>query len=372
VNKGALLMLSIVLVVIIGIAVFYYLGGGGKITTTSAITATGLSSPAISSPITTSPTVTTSGGTRRLVIFCAGSLYIPLQKLKEIFKERYPGVEVIIEPSGSVKAVRKVTDLNRRCDVLALADYRLIPKYMMPKYAKWYIAFATNAVVLCYTDKSKYADEINSENWYEILARPDVKFGFSNPNDDPCGYRSVTLIGLASLFYNDDRIVKKLICEKTNIKIERKNGKLYIYVLGNLEVKAEDLVIRSKSVDLISLLEAGVIDYAFEYRSVAVQHGLKFIELPPQLNLGDPKYKDFYSKVVIYILYGTEKEKEIPGAPIIYGFTIPVTVENYEDAIRFLKLLLSEEGRKVFESCGQPFLEKIFSEGEVPGELASG
>ena len=364
-------MLSIALIVVVGVAVFYYFSGGGKTTTISA-TATSLSSSGTSSPVTTPLTLVTSDGTRRLVVFCAGSLYIPLRKLKEIFEERYPGVEVVIEPSGSVKAVRKVTDLNRRCDVLALADYRLIPKYMMPKYAKWYIAFATNAVVLCYTDKSKYADEINSENWYEILARPDVKFGFSNPNDDPCGYRSVTLIGLASLFYNDDHIVKKLICEKTNIKIERKVGKLYIYVPGNLEDRAEDLVIRSKSVDLISLLEAGVIDYAFEYRSVAVQHGLKFIELPPQLNLGDPKYKDFYSKVIVYILYGIEKEKEIPGAPIVYGLTIPATVENYEDAIRFLKLLLSEEGRKVFESCGQPFLEKIFSEGEVPGELASG
>ena len=305
-----------------------------------------------------------------VIVFCAGSLYIPLQELKEVFEEKFPGVEVVIEPSGSVMAVRKVVELNRRCDVIALADYRLIPKYMVPNYTKWYVAFATNEIVLCYTDKSRYADEINADNWYEILLRPNVKYGFSNPNDDPCGYRAVTVLGLASLLYGEN-ILDKLVLSRTNIKAKEVDGELHIYVPSELEVYSENLVIRSKSVDLIALLEAGALDYAFEYRSVAVQHNLKFIELPRELNLGDPEMENFYSKVTIHILCGTDKEKAIRGAAIVYGVAVPLTVENYDGALEFIKMLLSSTGKSIFEKHGQPFLEELMYFGDVPEVLKS-
>ncbi|RLE91272.1 MAG: tungstate ABC transporter substrate-binding protein WtpA, partial [Thermoprotei archaeon] len=246
---------AIIVAIIIGVGVIFYM------------------KPYISSTTNTPlvPTIRTnvSNISGYVIVFCAGSLYIPLQELKEVFEEKFPGVEVVIEPSGSVMAVRKVVELNRRCDVIALADYRLIPKYMMPNYAKWYVAFATNEIVLCYTNKSKYADKINADNWYEILLRPDVRYGFSNPNDDPCGYRALTVLGLASLLYGEN-ILDKLVLSRTNIKAKEVDGELHIYVPSELEVYSENPVIRSKSVDLIALLEAGALDYAFEYRSVAV------------------------------------------------------------------------------------------------------
>lgn len=311
---------------------------------------------------------TASSGGREVVVFCAGSLYIPLQKVKELFESQHPGVNVIIEPSGSVVAVRKVTDLGRRADVLALADYRLVPKYMMPKYADWAIGFATNRLVLVYTNKSRYADMVNSSNWISVLRMPDVKYGFSNPNDDPCGYRALTLVGLASLKYGD-QVLKDLILSKTNIKAESINGTLHIYVPSDLEVNSSNLIIRSKSVDLISLLEAGTLDYAFEYRSVAVQHHLRYVELPPQLNLGDPNFSNFYSKVVIHLLYGTDKEREVAGAPIVYGITIPSTAEDIRDALDFINLTLGPQGREIFEGFGQSFLSNPIYVGNVPKAL---
>jgi len=310
-----------------------------------------------------------TGGKRRLVVFCAGSLYMPLKELAAIYEERHAGIEVVIEPSGSVKAVRKVTELGRRCDVLAVADYRLIPRMMFPKHADWCVAFASNEAVLAYTNNSKYADAINSDNWLEILLRPDVRYGFSNPNDDPCGYRAVTILGLAGMYYGRLEVFKELVTEVTNIYSEEVNGTLHIYVPADLEVKGSRLVVRSKSVDLIALLEAGALDYAFEYRSVAVQHNLRFVELPPELNLGSPEHADFYAKATIHIMCGTEQEKEVEGAPIVYGVTIPSTVENREDAVGFIKLLLSVSGEEVFGRLGQPFLESPMYVGEVPGEL---
>ncbi len=326
---------------------------------------------ATSTPTSLSTSKATSSG-KQLVIFCAGSLYIPLEKLASIYEKQHPGVKVYIEPSGSVKAVRKVIDLHRRCDVLAVADYRLIPKYMIPNYTKWAIAFATNRIVLCYTSKSRYAGLINESNWISILEKPGVRFGFSNPNDDPCGYRAVTVIALATLLYHDPSILEKLVLNETNMKAKYSNGSITIYVPSNLEVKGRKLDLRSKSVDLIALLEAGVIDYAFEYKSVAVQHNLSYIELPPQLNLGDPSYSSLYSRVKVYILYGSSEEKCIVGAPIVYGVTIPNTAANVDGAISFIKLLLSGTGEKVFEEYGQPFLKKPMYIGSVPGELRVG
>ncbi|WFO76373.1 tungstate ABC transporter substrate-binding protein WtpA [Desulfurococcaceae archaeon MEX13E-LK6-19] len=309
------------------------------------------------------------GEEKTLKIFCAGSLRIPLQKLAAIYEKEY-GVKVHIEASGSVEAVRKITDLGKTADVLAVADYTLIKKYMIPDYASWYVVFATNEVVLAFTNTSKYADELREhpDKWYEILAREDVKWGFSDPNKDPCGYRSVAVIVLASMYYNDPSILG-LITNKTNIKVEISNNTAIVTVPANLQVYADDLMIRPKSVDLISLLESGVLDYAFEYKSVAVQHNLSYIELPKEINLSDPSLEQVYNRVTVKILVGTDDERSILIKTITYGATIPLNAENRDLAIKFIKLLLSDTGREIFNSLGQPFLEKPIFYGDVPEEL---
>jgi len=307
---------------------------------------------------------------KSIKIFCAGSLKIPLEKLSQVYEEKY-NVNVMIESSGSVEAVRKVVDVGRIADIVAVADYRLLGAFMYPKYTDWYIAFASNEIVLVYTNKSKYSDIIsnNPGEWYKILMRNDVKFGFSNPNKDPCGYRSVGIIGLLSLEKNNMTIFEKLVKNHTNITYKYENGTLTILVPADLKVKSGNLIIRAKSVDLVSLLEAGSIDYVFEYKSVAVQHNLNYIKLSDKINLSNPKYDSIYSKVAVKILIGTNSEKTIYMKSIVYGITIPKNAKNYKDAIKFVKLLLSDEGRKIFEELGQPFLEKPMYFGNVPKDL---
>lgn len=46
--------------------------------------------------------------------------------------------------------------------------------------------------------------------------------------------------------------------------------------------------VRQKAIELVAMVESGTMDYAFEYKSVAVQHGLKYVELPVEINLKDP------------------------------------------------------------------------------------
>ena len=292
---------------------------------------------------------------KEIVIFCAGSLYKPLLKVAELFEKEY-GVSVKLEPSGSVLAVRKVTDLGKRADVVAVADYSLIPKYMFPKYAKWVLVFATNKLVLAYTDNSKMKDLVQKD-WIKVIMADGVRVGISNPNLDPCGYRSVGALALKAYLDNNS---DEFIFQRYVKGIRAEFGKnITVYVKTNLIPDTNKVIIRDKSVDLISLLEAGELDYAFEYLSVAKQHDLRYIVLPNEVNLGDPRYKDLYSKVVVIINYGTEAQRAIRLKPILYGLTIPTNAPHPELAKEFVNFLL-KVGPKVFNEMGMPFLNKTW------------
>ena len=189
---------------------------------------------------------------------------------------------MILEASGSIDAARKITDLNRTADLLIVADYKIIVNYLFPRnLSDWYIIFARNEIVIAYTNKSAYSDEVNQDNWFYILNRSDVSFGYSDPNRDPCGYRTLLVWKLADKYYNEN------IYDSLN---SRTNGRV---------------IIRPKSVELLALLESGEIDYAFEYKSVAIQHNLSHIELLPEINLGDQNMSNIYATVNITLDDGT-------------------------------------------------------------------
>ncbi len=267
-----------------------------------------------------------------LVIFHAGSLSVPFMKLEQEFEKRYPGVDILRESGGSTKMARLIRDVGRRADIFASADYTVIDGLLIPDYADWEIRFASNQLVLCYTDKSRYADKVNSDNWFEILLKKDVMWGHADPNVDPCGYRSLMVMQLAERFYKKPGLYNKLMASR-----RRRN-------------------IRPKSVELISLLNTGNLDYAWEYLSVAVQHDLKFVRLDDRINLGNPAYDDFYKNAQVKVtgrIPGTWMIKR--GRACIYGVTILKNASNKEAAEAFLSYLLDPKGGvKILRKLGQP------------------
>lgn len=266
-----------------------------------------------------------------LKVIHAGSLTQPIRDVETSFKNYYAklGVDLTFEDqsAGSVDVIKQITELNRDFDVVLLADSFLIPQYLISKYTDWYVEFATNKLVLAFTDKSKYSSIINSKNWYEILLRKDVEFGYAEPNSDPAGYRTLLMFKLAELYYKKPGLYEGLINHTSPNNI------------------------RPKSVELISLLQANEIDYAFEYESVAVQNNLKYISLPDELNLGNPNLQDWYGKVSMTLKDGTI----VKGAPIVYGLTIPKNAPQKEFAERFVMYLL-RNGGETFKKAGQPFI----------------
>lgn len=306
------------------------------------------------------------GGT--LMILHAGSLKIPFAKLEEVFEAEHPGIDVRCEAAGSAATIRKVTELHKEADVVASADYSLIPSMMYPEYADWYLQFARNQIVLAYTEKSKYAAEINASNWYEILRRDDVRFGFSNPNDDPCGYRSQMTIQLAEAHYGDDMIYEDLIESNSAMTMvyDAANG---TYTLNMPESESIDpsakLMIRSMEMELIAGLDAQEIDYYFIYRSVAEQHGQSFLELPVEIDLSSVEYADTYKTVQVVQANGNL----VTGKPVVYGITVPKNAQDPGMGLLFVKLVVSNEGQQIFVDLGQPPIVPAVGSGEVPEEM---
>ena len=283
-----------------------------------------------------------------LIIFHAGSLSLPMKEVAAEFNKLYPEVKILMESAGSVASARKITDLNRPCDIMASADYAVIDNMLIPKFADWNIKFVSNEMSIVYHEKSRYADKINAKNWYDILMKQDVAFGRADPNSDPCGYRAVLTLKLAEKYYKKPGLAKMIMDKDQNY-------------------------MRPKEVDLLALLESNSIDYIFLYKSVAIQHQLKYVLLPDDINLKNPALAESYGKVSTEI-NGKEPGKKdvIRGEPMIYGVTMLRNAPNKTAAFAFLQFLLTnDKGMKIMEKNGQPSVipQKNDNYVQLPKEL---
>ncbi len=287
-------------------------------------------------------------GTGDLIIFHAGSLSVPVKQISGAFEAQHPGIDVLSEAAGSVACARKITDLHRSCDVMLSADYRVIDKFLIPKYASWNIKFAGNEMALVYSKHSKYAAQIDPVNWPGILLRPDVHYGRSNPNMDPCGYRTVITLELAEKFLNQPQLKNALLAKDTRY-------------------------MRPKETDLLALLETGTLDYIFIYKSVAIQHQLPYVSLSDSINLSNPELDNWYATATVKIL-GRQPNDTIlqHGEAMVYGLTIPKNAPHPELAMQFVSFFLNKnKGLKILGSNGQQPLTPAPSAtyGQIPEAL---
>jgi molybdate/tungstate transport system substrate-binding protein len=284
---------------------------------------------------------------KEIIIFHAGSLSIPFRELADIFEKNNPGVKVLLEPAGSIVCARKVTELKKPCDIVASSDYFVINEMLIPEYSKWSIRFATNELVIAFSNKSKYGSEIDSTNWMNILGRPDVIYSRSDPDSDPCGYRTLMLFKLAERYYNMPGLAEKM-------------------------AKKDIDYIRPKEVDLVALIESNAADYMFQYKSVAIQHSMNYCQLPDEINLSDPALDNIYNGVTVEVAGKTPGSKmKITGESINYSLTVLDNAPNPDYAVKFVEFLVSREGMEVFRKYGQDPLIPISTEQpeKIPAEL---
>jgi molybdate/tungstate transport system substrate-binding protein len=306
-----------------------------------------------------------SSSRTEITVLCAGSLIMPFQELADAFEATHPGVDVLVEGHGSIQVIREVTELHQEADVMVVADQSLLPMLMYGNkvpdgtddYANWYIRFATNRLGIAHTSQSKYAAEIGSANWYQVLSRADVKVGISDPRIDSCGYRAFMVCQLAEDYYADDTILERVMGDFSPPIEVSDNLEPQVISIPQV-VKPTKVTMRGYSVTLLSLLESGDLDYCFEYESVARQHGLGFVALPVEIDLSSREFADRYGQVIVKMDFQrfASINPEFHGEPIQYALTIPANSPHRDAAIQFVEFLLGSDGQRVFLESYQPTL----------------
>lgn len=266
---------------------------------------------------------------QKIIIFHAGSLGYPFKALTEHYERENPHISIISEAAGSLATARKITELNRKADIIALADYHIIDQLLIPDYTTYNIHFANNSIGLAFTSSSRYHDQINSENWLSILEKPDVKIGASDPDADPCGYRTRMILKLTEKMFQTGDLTEKIF---TASKYHQ----------------------RPKETDLIALLESRTIDYLFLYESVASQHRLKFLAFPDSLNLSNAQLNNWYANAEVTVRGSKEGSRiTLSGESITYGISVLKDAPNQEASYDFLRWMLHpEKGIKILQENG--------------------
>ncbi|HUT36595.1 MAG TPA: extracellular solute-binding protein [Planctomycetota bacterium] len=291
-------------------------------------------------------------GRRTLRVFAADALAASFRDIENAFEKQDPDVDVRLEVMGSVMATRLVP--LRRGDVLAVADHRLIEKILGEAHAGWVAKFASTEIVLAGHTSSSHRAEITSDNWYEILLRPDVRFGIANPSQDPCGYYARLSWELAQKHYftskgNPRPLARQLIakCPPEFVALD-----------------ANELI--------AAYLNMARIDYAFVYKVHAVDLKLPFTTLPKEVNLGDPSLGDSYGTVQVNVPNYRGGTETLTGSAIAFGITLLSDAPNAPDARDFVRFVLSPQGQAILKVSGfQPIVPaRVPRWGKVPEFLA--
>ncbi|MBX9928173.1 MAG: extracellular solute-binding protein [Gemmatimonadaceae bacterium] len=269
-----------------------------------------------------------SADTGPLVVFNAGSLARPLKAALDSFAAR-EGIVVAQEHAGSLESVRKLTDLGKTPDVLALADASLFPRLLIPAHTSWYTLFAENRLVIAYTDRSKFAGEADSISWPTVLMRRGVETGRSDPDADPNGYRALLALQLTERARAERGLARRLLAAMPERNV------------------------RPKEADLVALLQAGELDYIWSYESMARAAGLRFVRLSDRVDLGTLAESTFYATASTRVRGAAGSAPlTIRGEPIVYGLTIPTRAPHRATAERFVRWLASDAGRAVLRAEG--------------------
>ncbi|HEX4042689.1 MAG TPA: extracellular solute-binding protein, partial [Xanthobacteraceae bacterium] len=166
-------------------------------------------------------------------------------------------------------------------------------------WVSWYITFAQSPLVIGYNPSSKFAADLKSKPWYEVLQEPGIKIGRTDPKLDPKGALTVTLMKQAETFYKSPGLSEKIIGAPDNAA----------------QVLPEET--------LVGRLQSGQIDVGFFYSTETADAKIPAITLPAEI---------------------------APKA--VYTVTILHNAPNAEGAEKFVAFLLSADGQSVMKQHG--------------------
>jgi molybdate/tungstate transport system substrate-binding protein len=239
--------------------------------------------------------------------------------------EHETGIPVVSERGHSVALATAIRTGAKTGDIFMSADASVNATLMgaaSGDLARWYVAFARNAIVLAYSPASAHAADFERARqgiipWHAALTKPGVRLMRNNPNDDPGGYYALFVCQLAEIASGIPGLARRILGAPTN----------------PAQVGQPDF----------GKLARGEADAFLVYRTGAVDAALPFIDLPDAINLSDPARAETYARAD----YTTTAGLHLRGVPIYFTATVLTRAAQPDAATRFLSFLLSSAGQEL-------------------------
>ncbi|HEX5416543.1 MAG TPA: extracellular solute-binding protein, partial [Chloroflexota bacterium] len=231
------------------------------------------------------------------------------------------------EGKGSVAIANLIKGKARTPDIFISADPAVNAMLQGPSngnYVSWWVPFARTALVIGWSPKSSFASafedaKAGKRTWESVLEEPGFRLGRTDPALDPKGYRTIMMFQLDEA--------------RTGEKGEAQR------ILGSPDNAAQIF----PEEQLVARLQAGQLDVGVFYQIEAVEAQLPFLDLPAEVNQGDPAQAAHYATAS----YTDKKGTTYQGSPVLYTVTIPSTAKNQPGAEAFVQYLFGEEGQKL-------------------------
>jgi molybdate/tungstate transport system substrate-binding protein len=247
-------------------------------------------------------------------VLYAGSLANQMKHGVEPAFDKTTGEKFHGYAGGSFMLANQIKGGLRQGDVLISASPKVNNSLMGAANGdrvRWYITFAQSTLVIGYNASSKFAAEFKTKPWYQVLQEPGIRVGRTNPQFDPKGALTLTLLKRAETFYNIPGLSEKIIGV---------DGTQVLPVAEDLEP---------------ALLQSGALDAGFFYWTETADAKIPTVALPVAL---------------------------APKA--IYTVTILRNATNPEGAKEFVAYLLGSDGQNLLKEHGMT-LERMHISGDV-------
>lgn len=165
----------------------------------SSGTAASASAPATTAPATSAAAVSaapavSSAAPGNVSVLSAGSLQDLMQKaIIPGFHSATGSTEVDFSAGSSILAA-DIKGRVKQGDVFVSASKTADEGLMGAaggNHVSWYATFASSKLVLGYTTKSRFAADLKSKPWYEVVTEPGFRLGLTPPATDPKGVLAV-------------------------------------------------------------------------------------------------------------------------------------------------------------------------------------
>jgi molybdate/tungstate transport system substrate-binding protein len=283
-----------------------------------------------------------------LSVLGAGTLNTLFPTLANLLVNETPGITA---PSaaqtyeGSLDVTTAITSLGAKADVAALADFRLAPQMLEPKYAGYEVVFGSTPEVLAFNPSIAAFNGINSSNWAEKLVTDVTTHGNAplavwNASTDPNGYNEIFSLELQGLLYNQSAT--------------KFYSTFYGGASGAPAVPSSTTTLVEHESQAATLLGKGVVSALITYRSYAVVNHLSYVSFDPIVGLeaNNSTALSDYAQVTSTIVSSTGSFATVHAAPVLFAVTVPSNAPNPALGAAFLHLLLSPQGSAVLSAGG--------------------